>query len=113
MELMQNGHKSRSTPAGFTVGQTYSFRTVIDRAMVEQFARFSGDANPIHLEEAEAKAYGYSRQVAHGAILVSLIARAIATEIPGPGAVWMNQAIDWLKPVFVGDEVTLSVRITD
>lgn len=97
----------------FAVGQVYTFRTVIDQDRIEQFAHFSGDENPIHLQAAEAKAYGYPRQVAHGAILVSLISRAIGMEIPGPGAVWMSQSIDWLNPVFVGDEVQLTVRVIE
>jgi 3-oxoacyl-[acyl-carrier protein] reductase len=95
----------------FVPGQLYTLRAQIDEAMVRRFADFSGDANPIHLEAAEAKAYGYSRQVAHGAILVAFISRAIGMEIPGPGAVWMRQSIEWLQPVYVGDEVAVTVRI--
>lgn len=79
--------------------------------MIERFAEFSGDWNPIHTDLKEARAYGHPRQVAHGAILVALISRVIGTEVPGPGAVWMGQSVEWLSPVYVGDEIELTVEI--
>ena len=59
--------------------------------------------NPIHVDPRVAAAYGYAKCVAHGAILLAMISRIIGTRLPGPGAVWMNQSVEWLHPVFVGD----------
>ena len=103
----------RTSPVinGFSVGQVFTLGLAIDEALVAKFAQFSGDTNPIHLQSGEAKAYGYARPIAHGAILVSLISRAIGMEVPGPGAVWISQFIEWPSPVFVGDDVELTVRI--
>lgn len=95
----------------FQIGRTYQVRLMVDQALVEKFAEFSGDRNPIHVDSAAANAYGYSRQVAHGAILIALLSKAIGMEIPGPGALWMNQTVEWLSPVYVGDEIELTVMI--
>lgn len=84
---------------------------MIDASIVERFADFSGDRNPIHLDPEEAKSYGYPRQVAHGAILVSLLSKMIGTEVPGPGAVWMSQSVEWLAPILVGDEIEVVVTV--
>ncbi len=95
----------------FQVGQTYRTKVKVDASTIERFAELSGDKNPIHLDPEEAKAYGYPRQVAHGALLVALLSKMIGTDIPGPGAVWMSQSIEWLTPVFVGDEIELAVTV--
>ena len=57
----------------------------IDAAILDRFAELSGDKNPIHRDVPEAKAYGFPRQAAHGALLVALLSRFISPEIPGPG----------------------------
>ncbi|MFC1874298.1 SDR family oxidoreductase [Chloroflexota bacterium] len=98
-------------PEKFEVGKTYRTNLKVDAATIERFAELSGDNNPIHLDAEEARAYGYSRPVAHGALLVALLSRVIGTEVPGPGAVWMSQAIEWLAPVFEGDEIEMAVTV--
>ena len=95
----------------FVVGQTYRQSFKIDASTIESFARLSGDRNPIHLDGEEAKAYGYPRQVAHGALIAGFLSKIIGMDVPGPGAIWMSQSIDWLKPVFLGDEIELTVTI--
>lgn len=93
-------------------GQTFKTRLCVDAALVEKFADLSGDRNPIHVDPAEAKAYGYSRPVAHGAILVAFISKVIGMDMPGPGALWLGQTVEWLSPVYVGDEIDLEIRVT-
>jgi 3-oxoacyl-[acyl-carrier protein] reductase len=95
----------------FQVGNVYRTRLNVDTALVQRFAEISGDENPIHMDAEEAKAYGYPRQVAHGAMIVAAISKLIGMEIPGPGAVWMNQSIEWTAPVFVGDQVEISASV--
>jgi 3-oxoacyl-[acyl-carrier protein] reductase len=95
----------------FAIGQTHRASLEIDSATVERFAELSGDRNPIHLDIEEAKAYGFSRQVVHGALLTALLSRVIGMEVPGPGAVWMSQSIEWLAPVFVGDKIEIEATV--
>ncbi len=97
----------------FFAGQTYRARFSIDSNTVERFAEFSGDRNPIHLDSKEAESYGYPRTVAHGSILVAFLSKMIGTEIPGPGAIWMGQSLEWVHPVFVGDEIEIIVTVEE
>ncbi len=96
----------------FTEGQTARASLVIDERVISAFAEFSGDRNPLHVDREAAESYGYARQVAHGVITLALVSRLIGMEIPGPGALWRGQEIEWLAPVFLGDrlEVRLTVR---
>lgn len=96
----------------FSKGQVFRKKFRVDSLLVEHFADLSGDRNPIHLDSDEARAYGYPRQVAHGAILVAMLSKMIGMEIPGPGAVWMSQSLDWVAPVLVGDEIELAVTVS-
>ena len=95
----------------FSVGQSYWAKLKVDASTIEGFANLSGDRNPIHTDPEEAKAYGYPRQVAHGALLVALLSKMIGAQIPGPGGVWMSQSVEWVAPVFLGDEVELVVTV--
>jgi 3-oxoacyl-[acyl-carrier protein] reductase len=95
----------------FTVGDIYRTVLIVDSALVQKFAEISGDENPIHMDTEAAKSYGYPRQVAHGAMMVAAISKLIGMEIPGPGAVWMNQSIEWIAPVFVGDRIEFTACV--
>ena len=64
-------------PENITTGQSFRASMKIDAAILDQFAELSGDENPIHLDVEEAKAYGFPRRVAHGALLVALLSRNI------------------------------------
>jgi 3-oxoacyl-[acyl-carrier protein] reductase len=95
----------------FKPGDTFRTELLLDRDLVQRFADFSGDTNAIHIDERAARAYGHSRPVAHGAILMAAISRLIGTEVPGAGAIWMDQQTEWLRPVFIGDQVTVEVSV--
>ncbi|MFN3324105.1 MAG: MaoC family dehydratase [Bryobacteraceae bacterium] len=96
---------------GMTPGAVARLRRTITREEIEAFARFSGDFNPLHVDEAFAARTPMGRPVAHGMILASLVSTLIGMHLPGPGALWVNQTFRWLTPVFAGDsiEVTLTV----
>lgn len=95
----------------FSAGQTFAERFVLDADVVRRFAAFSGDTNPLHMDDAEARAYGFPQAVAHGAIQVAYLSRLIGMVIPGAGALWTGHTIRWLKPVYVGEEIELTVKI--
>jgi len=96
---------------GLAVGETRRATLAVDEALIARFADLSGDHNPIHVDRAAAGAFGYPRQVAHGAILMALVSKVIGMELPGPGALWMGQTVQWLHPVFAGDSIELVVTV--
>lgn len=52
---------------------------VVTRADLVAYAAASGDPNPIHQDEAVAKAVGLPGVIAHGMYTMALAARAVAT----------------------------------
>lgn len=96
----------------FQVGDKATIRVEVSDKMVRDFAELSGDRNPIHLDEEFAKATRFGRRIAHGMITGCLISRALATELPGPGAVYLGQTLKFTAPVFVGEEIEIELTVT-
>ena len=94
------------------MGQKASLRKKILAEDVEAFAKFSGDYNPLHMDEGFAKSTLFQKRVAHGMIAASYISTLIGMELPGPGSLWNQQSLNWKAPVFIGDELEISVEVT-
>jgi 3-oxoacyl-[acyl-carrier protein] reductase len=94
------------------VGATARFSKTITTEEVQGFAAISGDFNPLHLDADFARKTTFGRPVVHGMLLGSFVSRMIGMQLPGAGALWMRQSFQWAAPVFVGDTVDITLRIT-
>jgi len=97
----------------FAVGQKYTFSEVVDDKLVRGFADATGDHNPIHIDDAFAKKTKFGQRIAHGGILFGIISRVLAMDMPGPGTIYLSQLVRFRAPVFINDEVTLELTITE
>lgn len=95
----------------FEVGQTAEDTVTITSDLVAEFSRYSGDDNPLHMDAGFADRTRFKRQVAHGLSYASVFSRIIGTKLPGTGALWMSQSFQFAKPVFIGDTLSLEVRV--
>lgn len=68
-----------------------------------KFAELTGDYNPIHTESA--------KNIAHGALLNSLVSGIIGTKLPGPGTIVIQQNLTFPKSCYAGDSVEIIVKI--
>ncbi len=75
------------------------------------FAEVSGDANPIHMDEAYARTTLMKGRVVHGMLLGGFISALLGTELPGPGAIYLSQTLTFKRPVRLGDEVTVRAAV--
>lgn len=96
----------------FNIGDQASIKATVTDKMIREFAQMSGDLNPIHLDEEFAAKSRFGRRIAHGMITGCLISRALATELPGPGALYLSQSLKFTSPVFVDDEIEISLKVT-
>jgi 3-hydroxybutyryl-CoA dehydratase len=87
-------------------------RTVMDEDVIG-FARLSGDENPIHLSEGYAAKTRFGQRIAHGLYTASLISAVLGTRLPGPGAVYRSQTLNFHAPVKIGDVVTVIVEVAE
>ncbi|MGH7052035.1 MAG: MaoC/PaaZ C-terminal domain-containing protein [Acetobacteraceae bacterium] len=83
------------------------------RSLTEQdlalFAVVSGDVNPAHLDPAYAEADLFHKVIANGMWLGGLISAALGTSLPGPGAIYLAQDLQFRAPVMIGDTIATTV----
>lgn len=95
------------------LGLTEALSRTVSAADVSAFAALTGDRNPIHLSEEYAARTQFQRRIAHGAYTAGLISAVLGTRLPGPGAIYISQTLNFRAPVFVGDRVDVAVEIVE
>ena len=95
-----------------TVGQSASYTRTISEADIQQFGAVSGDLNPLHFDEDYAKTTIFRGRIAHGMLSAGYISAVIGTKLPGPGAIYVSQALRFRRPVKIGDTVVARAEIT-
>lgn len=78
---------------------------------IDAFAKLSGDRNPVHFDDAFAKRIGFERHIAHGAVTTALLSAVLGMDLPGPGSVFLEQRIRFLKPVYPGETITATLEV--
>ena len=85
----------------------------VSAADVVGFAEITGDRNPIHLSEHFAARTPFGTRIAHGLYTAGLISAVLGTRLPGPGAVYLSQTLNFRAPVRIGDTVTVTVTVAE
>ena len=93
------------------VGLEMGFSHTLTQADVDAFAALTGDFNPIHLSHEFARKTSFQKPVVFGMLSASFISRLIGTLLPGKGALWVSQSLEFLQPAFVGDDLAVSGKI--
>src|SRR5262249_26395309 len=96
-----------------TVGMTERLTKTVASSDVVGFAEVTGDRNPIHLSEHFAARTSFGTRIAHGLYTASLISAVLGTRLPGPGAVYISQTLNFRAPVKIGDTVDVTVTVAE
>lgn len=78
---------------------------------IELFAIVSGDLNPAHIDESYAKDDRFHGLIAHGLLGGAVISAVLGTHLPGPGTIYLDQELKFLKPVRPNDTIDVSVTV--
>jgi 3-oxoacyl-[acyl-carrier protein] reductase len=84
---------------------------IITQSDVDKFAELTGDFNPVHVDEEFASRTAFGKNVVHGMLTSSFISTMIGMLIPGPGALWVSQSLEFHNPSFVGDKITVYAEV--
>jgi 3-hydroxybutyryl-CoA dehydratase len=96
-----------------SVGMTERLAKTVSSSDVVGFAQVTGDRNPIHLSEHFAAKTPFKTRIAHGLYTASLISAVLGTRLPGPGAVYVSQTLNFRAPVRIGDTVEVTVTVAE
>ena len=99
------------TFAEIAIGDSASLTRQATRRDIDLLAIVSGDVNPIHMDPEFARNSPFHKAVAHGLYGSALISGLIGARLPGPGAICIGQDIRYLRPVGVGDSLTVIVTV--
>lgn len=98
---------------GVKVGDTATFEKAISDQDIVDFARVTGDEQPLHLDDAHAAKTRFKRRIAHGMLSAGLISAALGIKLaPHATVVYLNQSLRFLRPVYPGDTVTARLEVT-
>jgi len=96
-----------------SVGMIERLAKTVASSDVVGFAEVTGDRNPIHLSAHFAAKTPFGTRIAHGLYTASLISAVLGTRLPGPGAVYISQTLNFRAPVKIGDTVDVSVTVAE
>jgi 3-hydroxybutyryl-CoA dehydratase len=96
-----------------SVGMTEQLSKTVASSDVVGFAEVTGDRNPIHLSEHFAAQTPFGTRIAHGLYTASLISAVLGTRLPGPGAIYISQTLNFRAPVKIGDTVEVKVTVAE
>lgn len=105
--------KKGKTFQEMAVGMTVSTQHTVSEQDVQDFARVSGDYNPLHMDEAYARSTLFGSRVAHGALTASYISAILGNDLPGPGAIFTDLNLSFKRPVRIGDTVIASAEVIE
>ncbi len=105
-------------------GKTYYFEDLavgmeaaITHQVTEQdiisYAEISGDFNPVHLDAEYAAGTIFKERIAHGLMTAGYISAVFGMKMPGPGAIYISQTLNFKAPVLIGNEVISKVTVVE
>jgi len=89
-----------------SVGQKAARSLTLTEEHVRKYAEITGDYNPLHFDEAFASKTKFKRLVVQGGLTTGILNALVATDMPGPGTVFMSQNWKVTAPVYIGDTIT-------
>ncbi|MDO6824540.1 MaoC/PaaZ C-terminal domain-containing protein [Marinobacter sp. 1_MG-2023] len=92
-------------------GDTATFTRTLSEDDLVLFAAVSGDVNPVHLDPEYAAHSMFKERVAHGMWSGALVSAALATVMPGPGTVYLEQSLSFKRPAKLGDTLTVGLTV--
>src|SRR5262245_23336991 len=93
------------------VGQKATRSITLTAEHVKTYAALTGDHNPLHFDEAFAAGTRFKRLVVQGGLTTGLLHALVATDLPGPGTVFLNQNWKFTAPVFIGDTISARAEV--
>ena len=95
------------------VGDKGTVSKTITEVDVANFAGMTVDFNSLHVNQEYAKSSRFGQRVVHGMLTASFLSTLIGMCLPGEDALYLSQSIRFVKPVFIGDTITVVGEVTE
>ena len=95
------------------IGMQKSFKIFISEDRLDDFAKLSGDDNPLHMNEEYASSTSFKKRVCSGMFLSSFFSRLVGMYLPGKHALHISQSLNFVNPCFIGETITVEGKVID
>jgi acyl dehydratase len=93
------------------VGQKARRALTLTPEHVATYAKLTGDYNPLHFDREFVARTKFGKLVVQGGLTTGLLHALVATDLPGPGTVFLSQNWKFTAPVYIGDTITAEAEI--
>ena len=105
-------------PSNFTfdsiqIGHKKNFSQTITKSLIDDFAKISGDFNPLHMDDVYASGTIFEKRVCHGMLLASFFSKLIGMYLPGKNALYFSQSLQFKSPCFIDDRIIVEGEVLD
>jgi acyl dehydratase len=94
-------------------GQTAERSRMVRKEDIALFTDISGDRNPLHYDEAVARATRFGEIVVQGGVTSAILNAVVAEDLPGPGTVFLQVNWSFKAPVRPGDTITGAAEVLE
>lgn len=108
--MSANENISANVPA-YEVGLSYTMTRTASDEYVHATADWSGDYNKAHMDDEFAANGIFGQRIAHGLVCLGMISNLLGNNLPG--LILMSQTVNYLAPVYIGEEITAEVKLTE
>jgi 3-hydroxybutyryl-CoA dehydratase len=98
--------------AALRLGTSAEFSVTVTGEMMARFRADSGDVNPLHQDEAYARAHGFDAPVVYGLLTASFLSQLVGVHLPGERCLLQGVNASFHHPVYVGDRLTVRGEVT-
>lgn len=95
------------------IGDTFEHHFSFSQQDVVLFAKVTGDNNPVHLDDEYAAKTLFKRPIIHGMLGGSVFSKVFGTMFPGEGTIYLNQNLQFLRPMLVLTNYTAQFEVLD
>ena len=96
-----------------SVGLTESFSVNVTQEIQDAFTKLTGDINPMHIDSNFAIREGYRDKIVYGMLTASFYSTLVGVYLPGQKCLFHECDVQWPKPVYIGDTLTVVGKICE
>ncbi|HPG31350.1 MAG TPA: MaoC family dehydratase [bacterium] len=95
------------------IGDNIVMDFLVEDKHIKQFAEATGDFNPVHVNDDYASSTIFKKRIVHGVLLSGIVSGMLGMNLPGLGTIAREMYSKFLKPVYIGDKLTVTSTVTE
>jgi acyl dehydratase len=96
---------------GIAVGDRTEHDFSVSEEDMRWFARLSGDSSLIHSDAGFARERGFDDVIVYGGLMLAHLSHVVGMKLPGPMGTSTRWAIDYRRPLYVGETATIAFEV--